>query len=214
MGVVGERSVGGGGVPEKLRPGRASRLRGTEFWHPMGQVGRVLAMRRYEHANSVRFLTFSCLHRLPLFRSRAAKDVFVAQLQRTRERHTFLLHAWVLMPEHVHLVLRANSESDVPTTLRTLKGGVARRLIADWRSRGAGGLERLERADGSMAFWQSGGGYDRNCRDLDEIREKIDYCHINPVRRGLVERPGDWVWSSARFWQGQREGEIACDHLR
>src|SRR5262249_59037607 len=67
-------------------------------------------------------------------------------------------------------------------------------------------LERLTvtRGDGSREhrFWQAGGGYDRNVVEPETARLIIDYIHHNPVRRGLVERPEDWTWSSARWNAG------------
>jgi REP-associated tyrosine transposase len=53
-------------------------------------------------------------------------------------------------------------------------------------------------------FWQPGGGYDRNITSIEALRAMIDYIHANPVRRGLVARPEDWEWSSARWYAGLR----------
>ena len=60
-------------------------------------------------------------------------------------------------------------------------------------------------------FWQPGRGYDRNIWTAEELHEKIDYIHANPVRRGLVERPGDWAWSSWRAWELGVDQPIAID---
>lgn len=59
--------------------------------------------RRHEIPGHARFLTFSCFRRLPLFTDEDAKDEFADQLHRTRARLGFALHAWVIMPEHIHL---------------------------------------------------------------------------------------------------------------
>ncbi|MCC5824173.1 MAG: transposase [Planctomycetes bacterium] len=63
-------------------------------------------MKRHNHPNHARFITFSTYQRLPLFGNALLKDEFVKQLLVTRERHPFLLHAWVLMPNHVHMLVR------------------------------------------------------------------------------------------------------------
>ncbi|MBN2448608.1 MAG: hypothetical protein JXO22_17920 [Phycisphaerae bacterium] len=60
-------------------------------------------------------------------------------------------------------------------------------------------------------FWQRGGGYDRNLFKPGEICEKINYLHDNPVRRGLVPRPQDWRWSSARHYAERTDGVLAPD---
>ena len=64
---------------------------------------------------------------------------------------------------------------------------------------------------GRLRFWQAGGGYDRNIRDEEEMLEKARYIHANPVRRGLVDSPADWKWSSARWYEGVRDGELVID---
>ena len=48
-------------------------------------------------------------------------------------------------------------------------------------------------------------GYDRNLFSRKKIIEKIVYIHDNPIRKGLVENPEDWVWSSAGFWLFEKE---------
>jgi putative transposase len=60
-------------------------------------------------------------------------------------------------------------------------------------------------------FWQRGGGYDRNLRSTRDIHEKIRYIHENPVRRGLVNLPRDWPWSSCRAWEEGVDEPIRLD---
>lgn len=128
-----------------------------------------------------------------------------------REHHTFYLYAWVLMPNHAHLLIREPEGGAVDGVLRTLKLGLAKRVINRWIELEAPILDRLVDARGVRRFWQRGGGYDRNIYSREEFDEKIGYIHANPVRAGLVERPTDWAWGSARWWDGKRDGEIACD---
>ena len=60
-------------------------------------------------------------------------------------------------------------------------------------------------------FWQKGGGYGRNYWNEKEIRDQIDYEHMNPVKRGLVENPEDWEWSSSGFWMYGKESKIKIE---
>ena len=62
-------------------------------------------------------------------------------------------------------------------------------------------------------FWHPGGGYDENVWNERPIPEILDYIHMNPVRRGLVEQPTDWTWSSARFWSGNRDVPLLMDPI-
>ena len=72
-------------------------------------------------------------------------------------------------------------------------------------------VDRIRTTSGRLRFWQKGGGFDRNVRNLGEFRREVRYIHRNPVKRGLVERPEDWKWSSVRWWMDRREGELECD---
>ncbi|WP_236254543.1 REP-associated tyrosine transposase [Mucisphaera calidilacus] len=153
-------------------------------------------MRRREVVGP-RFLTFSCYRRFALFREVAWRDLFVSSLLSAQARYGFRLYAWVVMPEHVHLVLdpKRVATGDV---LRSIKQPVAQRAIRVWRQQGSSILKAIAVGDG-YRFWQAGGGYDRNVRDEDELVQKIRYVRENPVKRGLVERPEDWAWSSVSW---------------
>ncbi len=157
--------------------------------------------RRVEKPTESRFLTFSCYNRLPLFQNDAVKDRFALHLDETRQAFGFRLIAWVIMPEHVHLlVLPELPESPVPPILQYLKQRHARDILSRWRQIDAPVLHRLTDSRGETRFWQRGGGYDRNIRSRKELNEKIKYIHENPIRRGLVARATDWIWSSARSY--------------
>jgi putative transposase len=104
--------------------------------------------------------------------------------------------AWVIMPEHFHLLNRMNN-FEVPLYLKVLKGPFGQQVIARWRILNAPILERIRTRKG-FSFWMPGGGHDDPVVSLDELGNMIRYIHNNPVRRGLVEKPTDWKWSSAR----------------
>jgi len=60
-------------------------------------------------------------------------------------------------------------------------------------------------------FWQDGPGHDRNVNEPVVIHEEIRYFHENPVKAGLVVRPEDWKWSSARAWAGEENPILTID---
>jgi putative transposase len=120
----------------------------------------------------------------------------------------FLLIAFVLMPEHVHLLVNptrpdADAES-ISRFLGKLKRPCSARVKADLMASGSRLLERLtvrERPGRSVfRFWQEGPGYDRNLNTAKAALAAIDYIHLNPVRRGLVSEATAWRWSSARWF--------------
>ena len=142
-------------------------------------------LRRFESPSHARYLTFSCRHRLLLFQNDAIKHVFAEHVAKTRKRTGFHLLAWVIMPEHVHLLIWPSlPEHPVADVTSRLKREFARKVITRWRELKAPILTKLTDADGRTRFWQPGGGYDRNIITEHELREKIDYIHANPVRRG------------------------------
>ena len=170
--------------------------------------------RRFEHPNHVRFLTFSCFQRLPLLSNPRIADAFASHLAAMRDRLGFHLHAWVVMPEHVHLLLWPRvGACDVPRILRAIKQPIAQQVLRRWTSVRATVLEKVVDGTGQPRFWQRGGGFDRNVFSEEELAEKFAYIHNNQVHRGLCTRPEDWRWSSARWYLGHREGEIRMDPL-
>jgi len=124
--------------------------------------------------------------------ARVARVVADALLYGESGRNFYQLRAWVIMPNHVHVVLRPKTPLAVIT--RWLKGSTARKanLI----------LERT-----GEAFWQDE-SFDRRVRDDVELGRIVRYVEHNPVSAGLAENPADWPWSSARL-----AGESACSTI-
>jgi len=98
--------------------------------------------------------------------------------------------------------------------LQAIKEPVARRAVAYLKAYAPEWLTKLRVREGKRIrhrFWQPGGGYDRNVTSWSALRAMIDYIHANPVRRGLVSKPEEWEWSSARWYSGQRPVPIEMD---
>lgn len=168
-------------------------------------------MKRNESPVDIRFITFSCEGRLPLLGNARIRDEFAKSLARTHQGRTFELFAWVVMPEHVHLLVRPLPRRDLARTLLALKLSFAKTVIARWRRLEAPILARIIDADGNPRFWLKGGGFDRNVRDMAEFCRHVKYIHRNPVEHGLVEHPDGWAWSSLPWWTGKRDGQVECD---
>jgi len=171
-------------------------------------TGHRRQLKRINEPGHARYLTCSCYRRLPLLNNPRICDAFVDQLALTQRAFDFDLYAWVVMPEHFHLLLWPR-DGNVTALLRRLKAPLAKRIIARWRELDAGILGRITNAKGMARFWQAGGGYDRNIDSESEFHEKIDYIHANPIRRGLVKAAMDWPWSSASSHAG-----LDCDGPR
>jgi putative transposase len=135
-----------------------------------------------------------------------------------RESMNLDLWAYVIMPEHVHLLIRPrNKDYKMGHILAALKRPVSAKAKAYMvATNNTSWLDRLTVHEGkqvSFRFWQAGGGYDENLTHERSLEEVIAYIHGNPVRRGLVEQGSDWYWSSARYWEGDLSGPLIMDSL-
>jgi putative transposase len=160
--------------------------------------------RWYGHGH-FHFITCSCYRRLPLLGTVKARDRFVKILSEVRDRYDFWLVGYVVMPEHIHLLISEPNVGDPSVVVRVLKQRVSRSLRAKKR-RSVGQKELWPgRTLGSHPqFWQRR-FYDFNVWSKKKRNEKLKYIHFNPVKRGLVPAPKDWSWSSYRFyWRGER----------
>jgi putative transposase len=175
-------------------------------------------VRSYNIPGHAHELTFSCFHRLALLSRDRTCWWFLEALEKARQRRRLLLWAYVIMPEHVHVLLCPREQNYKVSLIRTaLKVPVQRRALAYLRRHAPDFLARLrdEQPNGEVhyRFWQRGGGYDRNVTDPATLRTMIEYIHNNPVRRGLVAGATDWPWSSARFYAGWADVPIRMDPL-
>lgn len=161
-------------------------------------------VRRYDIAGHSHFLTFSCYRRFPLLVNQDWCALLAAGIKDACAKHAISLWAYVFMPEHVHLLIRPRVDTySISDFLRMAKQPVATKILNRLKKEHSTLLERL-RAGGKPArithsFWQAGGGYDFNIWSMEKAVEKARYCHRNPVTRGLVDDPGDWLWSSYQW---------------
>jgi putative transposase len=173
--------------------------------------------RRYNEPGQPRELTFSCYRRFRFLERESARGWFREALQAVRAKYGFQVWAYVLMPEHVHLLVYPGDQPDqMSQFLRDLKEPVARKALSYLQAYAPSWLPRLKVREGKRIrhrFWQPGGGYDRNITTASALRAMIDYIHANPVRRGLVARAEDWEWSSARWFAGTRPVKSEMDEM-
>ena len=136
-------------------------------------------LKRFHASGCTHFITFSCYGRRRLLDSRGPAETFESDLERVREWYGLRIYAYVVMPEHVHLLLSEPLRSRLSVAIQMLKQIVSRKL----------------RPAESKRFWQPR-YYDFLVKDEATRTEKLTYIHNNPVERGLCARPEDWPWSS------------------
>jgi putative transposase len=150
-------------------------------------------LKRYQQARDLHFVTFSCYRRRPLLASAHAKRLLERALEQARRQYGFYVTGYVVMPEHVHLLVSEPERSTLARALQALKQSVARKLIGEREH-----------------FWQAR-YYDFNVWTKRKRVEKLRYMHRNPVKRGLVEKPEDWPWSSFRHYLTGVEGVVEIE---
>jgi putative transposase len=168
----------------------------------MRQPPRRKRIKHFEQERHVHELTFSCYQRRPLLANDERRTWFCEELASACDRQGILLLAYVLMPEHVHLlVFPAVQGSSISKLLAHVKRQFSCRVKRRLTETQDPMLDRLTvlQRPGVMTFrfWQEGPGYDRNLTEPESIAAAIEYIHANPVRRGLCRRAVDWPWSSA-----------------
>jgi putative transposase len=169
-------------------------------------------LRRYYGRGDVHFVTFSCYRRRPLLGTQRARDCFVEILDQVRSRFGFRLIGYVVMPEHVHLLISEPRTGDPSKALQVLKQNVSRELR---REGSKSSSERISIQFGDTGepeahFWQRR-FYDFNVWSAAKVREKLEYMHANPVKRKLVEHPKEWAWSSWSHYEKGGKVLIAID---
>lgn len=154
--------------------------------------------RRYGRGD-LHFITFGCYRRRRLFETALARDQFVHILAEARQRYQFRLVGYVVMPDHVHLLVSEPGKGTPSTVVQVLKQRVSRALRAkanDYRK--------------ALPFWETR-FFDFNVwSDLKRV-EKLRYMHANPVKNGLVDHPREWPWSSWAYYHSGESGLVVID---
>ena len=172
-------------------------------------------LHRYYGAGYLHFITTSCYQRRALLGSQRDRDLFLQILERVRRRYHFVVVGYVVMPEHVHLLLGEPERGNPSVVMQALKQGFARSLLrrlrsaADPRQGDLVGSVVLEEG----RIWQHR-FYDFVVFTEKKRIEKLRYMHRNPVKRGLVLEPRQWAWSSFCDYAEGRNGPVMVNELR
>jgi putative transposase len=173
-------------------------------------------------ANHLHYLTANIYRRARIFDSDRFKLKFTKTLGRLRGELGFKIIGYVLMPGHCHLmiwpcdlaspsqIVQKLSERTANFILRNLRGSPG----LPWCQKMLKGFELPPTVHhhAHHRVWQRG-GYDLNIWSEKQRLEKLTYMHNNPVKRGLAVQPGDWPWSSWRFYHLEDSSLLAIDRM-
>lgn len=173
--------------------------------------------RNYDDPGHVHELTFSCYRRYPFLKAERTCGWLAWSIGRARALRDLDLWAYVFMPEHVHLIIRPRRPgARIASILKIIKQPVGRRAFRHLEAHASHWVPRLTRERNGRIerlFWQPGGGYDRNIVEPGTLASALIYVHLNPVRRGLVDRASDWRWSSAGWYEGEPKNDLRPDPI-
>lgn len=168
---------------------------------------------RHDEPGSTHFWTIYCYRRLPFFRDHLMKRVVIDALRTLQQRFGICLIGYVVMPEHVHVLLYPQKRaSDEPIPISSLLKVFRKYVDLQGKARMGEFYQRYRQLWsesltgwargrlGTEAIWEKR-GHDFIVGRGETLIEKLQYCHMNPVKRGLVKDPARWPWSSFRYYE-------------
>ena len=169
---------------------------------------------RVNEQDQAHFVTSTVVAWLPLFTMAARCDILVDSLAYCRSKKALRIYAWVILDNHFHAILAA---PDLTRVMADLKRHTARRLLeqleseqADWLLNQLRYYRAEHKTESEHQLWQE--GFHPQAIPSDEImRQKLEYLHNNPVKRGLVASPEHWRYSSAHEWLSGAIPVLRCD---
>lgn len=172
--------------------------------------------RHYPDGRYLYFITSTIIHWIPLFLSHRYFTILIDAFIYCRQNKGLLLHAYVLMPNHFHIIASSESRTALPGILRDLKRYTSREVTRCLEEDGCRfQLRLLEQTAGrsnDYRVWQE--GYHPEAIFTQRFfRQKLDYLHDNPVRKGYVRSAEEWLYSSAYDYVIGIRGMMEIDRL-
>jgi len=133
-------------------------------------------------AEQTYFITTSVWQKQSLFQADNWARLVIESIYHYRKENIYLLHAFVIMPDHMHLIVTPNVGVTIERSVQYIKGGSSHRI--------------KQESGRQFPVWQRG-FTDRRVRDLEEFKKYEDYIHQNPVKAGLCKLPEEYPYSSA-----------------
>ncbi|MCZ7647134.1 MAG: transposase [Planctomycetota bacterium] len=150
----------------------------------------------------LQFVTFSCYRKFQFLSRDRCKQIVLAHLDRWGWQERVGVVGYVVMPDHVHALLRPAEPGRLSPFMQLWKRESSRHIHAFLRlGGGAAPFGARVRDDAGRVHCWNKRYYPFNVYSMKKAIQKLEYMHHNPVRQGLAEDPCAWAWSSARYWQ-------------
>ena len=156
-------------------------------------------IRRWYVPNAVYFITAVTRERRPLFADEANVDLLRATMRKAKEYHPFRMHAYALMPDHIHLLIYVPEATSISGLMHSIQRNFTRNY------------KKARDLYAPMRLWQRG-FWDHVIRNEDDFERHFDYIHYNPVKHGYTALPADYAHTSfheyvKRGWYGKTWAE-------
>jgi len=166
------------------------------------------------NAEGIYFFTMTVVDWVDVFTRRLYSDIIIDSIKHCQETKGLVVHAYVIMPSHVHMIASTKNGDDLSAIIRDMKKFTSKKIVQqiqdeatesrrDWmlhRFEYAGKyLERIK----NFKFWQDG-NQPKECMTNEFIWQKLNYIHNNPVEAGIVFEPWQYVYSSAGDYAGNK----------
>lgn len=156
-------------------------------------------LKRFILPNYCYFVTTVVKDREKLLVDESICSLILEDLEFYRRKYEFLLHAYVIMPDHLHLLLSLKENGNISTVMHDFKSHTAQVINGILKRRGA--------------LWQEG-YHDHVIRDEADFKKRIDYIHKNPFTSGLVKQVADHRFSSFKNYFMEDDSVIKIDRFQ
>jgi len=171
-----------------------------------------MARSRYaiNDPQTAHFLTCTIVNWLPVFTRPATVEVVLDSLRHLQTQRGLNLYGYVILENHLHWIAASD---DLGRDVRDFKSYTAKQIVKCLKDFGAHTIlkqlrfyKKRGKTDREFQVWQEG-SHPQEINNWDMMRQKLEYIHVNPVKRGYVDLPEHWRYSSARNYMGE-EGLI------
>ena len=166
--------------------------------------------------NQLYFVTLTVIEKIPVFTNSRYMDVLIENLEFYRKNEGLKIFYYVIMDNHTHMII--SHEKNVGGILKNYKSYTAKKILECLKNDERRWIlylmeyyKKQYKTESKYQFWQEG-SYPKLIQSCDMLRQKVDYIHFNPVKRGLVLEPEDWLYSSARNFSN-RENVFELDEI-
>ncbi|MFL0163404.1 REP-associated tyrosine transposase [Aquirufa salirivi] len=159
------------------------------------------------------FITCTVHQWVDVFTRKLYVDIILDSLRYCQQKKGLKIHAWVIMSNHIHLIVRSEAEN-LSNIIRDFKKFTSKQIFEAIKSNPEESRKNwllwLFTKDEQICFWQAG-YHAKEILTQSFFENKLDYIHLNPVRAGFIEKEEEYMYSSCSDYYGTRKGLLELD---